>query len=633
MKYDVAIIGAGPGGIFSAYELVKKNEDLNIAVYEAGNPLEKRRCPIDGVKVKSCIGCKTCAIMSGFGGAGAFSDGKYNITNAFGGTRCPIDGVKVKSCIGCKTCAIMSGFGGAGAFSDGKYNITNAFGGTLYEHIGRQQSIELMKYVDDINMSHGGEGTKMYSTAGTKFKKLCMQNQLNLHIGRQQSIELMKYVDDINMSHGGEGTKMYSTAGTKFKKLCMQNQLNLLDASVRHLGTDINYVVLENIYEELKNKVDFHFNCTVERLEVIEDGYRIFYGDESADCDRCVISVGRSGSKWMQTVCKDLEISTLSNRVDLGVRVEIPAEIFSHLTDELYESKIVYRTEKFEDNVRTFCMNPYGIVVNENTNGIVTVNGHSYEDAEKQTENTNFALLVSKHFSEPFKDSNGYGESIARLSDAEKQTENTNFALLVSKHFSEPFKDSNGYGESIARLSNMLGGGVIVQRFGDLIRGRRSNEKRIEEGLVRPTLAATPGDLSLVLPKRIMDGIIEMRFGDLIRGRRSNEKRIEEGLVRPTLAATPGDLSLVLPKRIMDGIIEMIYALDKIAPGTANDDTLLYGVEVKFYNMEVDIDENLETRYKGLYVIGDGSGVTHSLSHASASGVYVARHIIETIEK
>ena len=168
--------------------------------------------------------------------------------------------------------------------------------------------------------------------------------------------------------------------------------------------------------------------------------------------------------------------------------------------------------------------------------------------------------------------------------DPAQQTENTNFALLVAKHFSEPFKDSNGYGESIARLSNMLGGGVIVQRFGDLVRGRRSTVKRIEEGLVRPTLSATPGDLSLVLPKRILDGIIEM-----------------------------------------------IYALDKIAPGTANDDTLLYGVEVKFYNMEVELDENLESCHKGLYIIGDGSGVTHSLSHASASGVYVARHICEQL--
>lgn len=454
MMYDVIIVGAGPGGIFSAYELVQKNDSLKIAVFESGYSLEKRRCPIDGEKVKSCIKCPTCAIMSGFGGAGAFSDGKYN--------------------------------------------ITNDFGGTLYEHIGRAKAIDLMKYVDQINVTHGGEGTKMYSTAGTQFKKICLQNKLKL-----------------------------------------------LDASVRHLGTDINYIVLENIYEELKNKVDFYFHTPVDSIEASDGIYRVICRDGSYDCDKCIISVGRSGSKWMETVCKSLDIETRSNRVDLGVRVELPAAIFSHLTDELYESKIVYRTEKFEDNVRTFCMNPYGIVVNENTNGIVTVNGHSYE-----------------------------GE--------EKRTENTNFALLVSKHFSEPFKDSNGYGESIARLSNMLGGGVIVQRFGDLVRGRRTNERRLEESTVTPTLAATPGDLSLVLPKRILDGIIEM-----------------------------------------------VYALDKIAPGTANDDTLLYGVEVKFYNMEVDIDENLESKYKGLYIIGDGSGVTHSLSHASASGIYVARRIAE----
>ncbi len=411
--------------------------------------------------------------------------------------RCPIDRNKVKSCIKCETCAIMNGFGGAGAFSDGKYNITNDFGGTLYEYIGRENAISLMKYVDSINVSHGGEHTKMYSTAGTKFKKLCMQNKLKL-----------------------------------------------LDASVRHLGTDVNYIVLENLYDELKDRVDFYFHTPVTDLECMEGGYRVRYADGSADCTQCIVSVGRSGSKWMEHVCSTLDIPTKSNRVDIGVRVELPAVIFSHLTDELYESKIVYRTEKFEDNVRTFCMNPHGIVVNENTNGIVTVNGHSYEDPEQQTENTNFALLVAKHFS-------------------------------------EPFKDSNGYGESIVRLSNMLGGGVIVQRFGDLVRGRRSTAKRIEEGMVVPTLTATPGDLSLVLPKRILDGIVEM-----------------------------------------------IYALDKIAPGTANDDTLLYGVEVKFYNMEVDLDENLETKHRGLYVIGDGSGVTHSLSHASASGIYVARHIL-----
>ncbi|HJC09256.1 MAG TPA: FAD-dependent oxidoreductase [Candidatus Blautia merdigallinarum] len=454
MQYDIIIIGAGPGGIYSAYELTKEQRNLKIAVFEAGNPLEKRRCPIDGEKVTSCVNCKTCAIMSGFGGAGAFSDGKYN--------------------------------------------ITNNFGGTLYEHIGRQTALDLMNYVDQINLSHGAENTKLYSTAGTHFKKLCLQNKLHL-----------------------------------------------LDASIRHLGTDLNYVVLENLYHELKDKVDFYFNTPVSSVEVLSPGFRVFYGNTSADCEKCIVSVGRSGSKWMESVCRQLSIPTLSNRVDLGVRVELPAVIFSHLTDELYESKIVYRTEKFEDNVRTFCMNPYGIVVNENTNGIITANGHSYEDVNMRTENTNFALLVSKHFS-------------------------------------EPFRDSNGYGESIARLSNMLGGGVIVQRFGDLMRGRRSTARRIDEGLVRPTLKATPGDLSLVLPKRILDGIIEM-----------------------------------------------IQALDKIAPGTANDDTLLYGVEVKFYNMEVKIDENLESPYKGLYIIGDGSGVTHSLSHASASGVYVARHILE----
>ncbi len=452
MKYDVIIIGAGPGGIFSAYELTK-NSNLRIAIFEAGHPLEKRHCPIDGDKIRSCINCKSCSIMSGFGGAGAFSDGKYN--------------------------------------------ITNNFGGTLYEHIGKKRALELMHYVDEINMAHGGDGTKLYSTAGSKFKKLCIQNKLNL-----------------------------------------------LDASVRHLGTDINFVVLKNLYEELKDRVDFFFDTPVKSVAVLDGGYKIVCDAGEYECKKCIISVGRSGSKWMQTVCRELGIETKSNRVDLGVRVELPAVVFSHLTDELYESKIVYRTEKFEDNVRTFCMNPYGIVVNENTNGIVTVNGHSYEDTSMQTENTNFALLVSKHFS-------------------------------------EPFKDSNGYGESIARLSNMLGGGVIVQRFGDLVRGRRSNDKRIEEGLVTPTLTATPGDLSLVLPKRILDGIIEM-----------------------------------------------IYALDRIAPGTANDDTLLYGVEVKFYNMEVDINEHLESKYEGLYIIGDGSGITHSLSHASASGVYVARDLM-----
>lgn len=459
MDYDVIIIGAGPGGIFSAFELSQRAPQLRVAVMETGHALDKRRCPIDGSKIKSCISCKTCSIMSGFGGAGAFSDGKYN--------------------------------------------ITNDFGGTLYEYIGKRHALELMHYVDEINVRYGGEGTKLYSTAGTRFKTMCMQNDLHL-----------------------------------------------LDASVRHLGTDINYDVLTNLYAELREKVSFFFDMPVSSVEVVpEGGYRVHAGDKAYTCTDCIVSVGRSGSKWMETVCRELDIPTRSNRVDIGVRVELPAEVFAHLTDELYESKIVYRTAKYGDMVRTFCMNPKGAVVNENTNGIITVNGHSYEDPSKQTENTNFALLVAKHFS-------------------------------------EPFKDSNGYGESIARLSNMLGGGVIVQRFGDLIRGRRSTQNRIEESFVTPTLSATPGDLSLVLPKRILDGIIEM-----------------------------------------------IYALDKIAPGTANEDTLLYGVEVKFYNMEVSVNENLESKHRGLFIIGDGSGITHSLSHASASGVHVARSIASRVSR
>ena len=452
MFYDVMIVGAGPGGIFSAYELTKLDPSLKILIIEAGKPLPGRKCPIDGKTVKSCIGCKPCSIMNGFGGAGAFSDGKYN--------------------------------------------ITNNFGGTLYEYIGADEALDLMRYVDNINLEMGGRGTKLYSTSNTAIKTLCIQNSLHL-----------------------------------------------LDASVRHLGTDINYVVLENMYEYLKDRVEFRFNEPVTDVKITENGYRLCTEAASYDGAKCIISAGRSGSKWMERICDELSIPTNSNRVDIGVRVELPYEVFSHLTDELYESKIVYRTAKYGDLVRTFCMNPKGAVVSENTNGIMTVNGHSYEDPAKQTENTNFALLVAKHFS-------------------------------------VPFKDSNGYGESIARLSNMLGGGVIVQRFGDLEAGKRSTEQRIREGFVRPTFSATAGDLSLVIPKRILDNVIEM-----------------------------------------------IWQLDKIAPGTANPDTLLYGVEVKFYNMEVQIDEHLETRHKGLFVIGDCSGITHSLSHASASGVHVARYI------
>ena len=366
----------------------------------------------------------------------------------------------------------------------------------------------------------------------------------------QEVMELIDYVDSINVAHGAT-QEVFSTESAEAKALARKAlgfDLHLLQARCKHLGTENNLRILQNIYEGLKDKLEFRFNTAVEHIAQADGGFCLtLAGGEEVTCKRLIAAPGRSGAEWFSNQCKQLGLELLNNQVDIGVRVELPATVFEHITDVVYESKLVYRTKQYGDQVRTFCMNPYGHVVAENVEGINTVNGHSYADPKLRSENTNFALLVSNRFTQPF---------------------------------NEPYR----YGKHIASLSNMLAGGVLVQRFGDLIRGQRP----------------TP-------------------------------KRIAESFVTPTLDATPGDLSLVLPKRILDGIIEMLYALDKVAPGTANDDTLLYGVEVKFYNMEVAVDEHLQTRYPGLYVIGDGSGITHSLSHASASGVAVARRIAEHI--
>ena len=412
---------------------------------------------------------------------------------------CPIKR-GAKNCLKCNPCHIMNGYGGAGTLSDGKYNITTQFGGDLHNYVGTEQALELMEYVDEV---------------------LC--------------------------SMGGADAKLYSTASSELRTVALRNDLHLLAARVRHLGTDRNVRILGRMFENCRPKIEMEFYTTIEDVSRSEDGSFQVSTDkqEVYRCRDLVLATGRSGSKWISSVCDKLGIHQKKNRVDIGVRVELPAEVFKHITDDVYESKIVYKTDKYNDMVRTFCMNPYGEVVAENTNGIVTVNGHSYADPELRTENTNFALLVSNKFT-------------------------------------EPFRDSNEYGESIARLSNMLGGGVLLQRFGDLVKGRRSSARRMEKCFTRPTLKATPGDLSLVIPKRQLDNIIEM-----------------------------------------------IYALDKIAPGTANEDTLLYGVEVKFYNSKVEVDRNLQTKIPGLYALGDGSGVTHSLSQASASGVYVGRLLAE----
>ena len=454
MRYDVAIIGAGTAGIFAAYELLNQNPGLNIVVLESGTDIYRRQCPIVAGRVRECISCKPCAIMSGFGGAGAFSDGKYNFTTQFGGW--------------------------------------------------------LGEYVDDARL-----------------------------------MELIDYVDAINVRFGAT-TEIFTTdspAAREIEKRALENDLHLLQARCKHLGTERNRKILTNLFEFLEKSCEFRFHTPVRAIIPEDGGYRLELEHGSVDCRYCIAAPGRSGAEWFAECCRGLGLDLSNNQVDLGVRVELPAKVFEHITDVVYESKLVYRTKQYGDAVRTFCMNPYGHVVSENVDGVITVNGHSYADPALRSSNTNFALLVSNRFTQPF---------------------------------DQPYQ----YGKHIAALSNMLGGGVLVQRFGDLIKGVRTNEHRLSQSFTRPTLSATPGDLSLVLPKRHMDNIIEM-----------------------------------------------IYALDKIAPGTANDDTLLYGVEVKFYNMEVAVSERLETKYKGLYVIGDGSGITHSLSHASASGVYVAREI------
>lgn len=446
LEYDVVIVGAGAGGLFAAYEFVKQDKGLKIALIEKGESLHNRR------------------------------------SSAY---------------------AIMNGVGGAGAFSDGKYNITTNFGGDIHEYIGKPLAMDLMEEVDKINLKHGGEGAKIYSTISSELKK-----------------EALKY------------------------------DLHLLDAKVRHLGTDKNLIILDNMVKFIQDKVDLMTNTQVKDVDIIcEHDYRVSAENKdkeefSIHAKYIIIATGRSGSKWTKNICQKLEIDNQDNKVDIGIRFECPAEIWDSITQEVYESKIIYRSRNTGCECRTFCMNQRGEVVEENTNGLKTVNGHSY-------------------------------------SDPKRHTDNTNFALLVTHRFTEPFKDSNAYGEMVATLTNMLAGGVMVQRFGDLLQNKRSNHHRINKSFTKPTLKK----------------------------------------------AEPGNLGLCMPKLTLDTIIEMIQQLDKLVPGTANFDNLLYGTEVKFYNSKVSLDQNFESKYKGLFFIGDCSGTTRSLSQASAEGIYVARFI------
>ena len=460
--YDVIIIGAGEAGVFAGYELARLRPELKVLILEQGADIFTRTCPIVAGKVAECIQCEVC------------------------GTMC--------------------GFGGAGAFSDGKFNFTTAFGGWLTDFMSAKEVMELIEYVDSINVAHGAT-EKVYSTD--------------------------------------------SPAARELEKRALEHDLHLLQARCKHLGTENNLRILQNIYTDMKDQVEFRFHTAVEDISVEADHtYRVVTKKgEEFTAPWLIAGPGRSGAEWFSERCKALGLKLINNQVDIGVRVELPAVVFEHITDVVYESKLVYRTKQYGDQVRTFCMNPYGHVVAENVEGINTVNGHSYADPALQSENTNFALLVSNRFTQPF---------------------------------DQPYR----YGKHIASLSNMLAGGVLVQRFGDLVKGVRTNEHRLSKSFTRPTLTA----------------------------------------------AVPGDLSLALPKRQLDDIIEMIYALDKIAPGTANYDTLLYGAEVKFYSSRLDLSGELETALPGFFAIGDGAGVTRGLAQAGASGVKVARTICKRLD-
>ena len=454
-RYDVMILGTGEAGIFAAYELSRKCPGAKVLVVEQGADIYHRSCPIVAGKVNSCIQCKVC------------------------GTMC--------------------GFGGAGAFSDGKFNFTTAFGGWLTDFLEPKEVMELIDYVDAINVEHGAT-TEVYSTSTPEARAL--------------------------------------------EKRALQYDLHLLQARCKHLGTENNLRILTNIYEHIRDRHTFLFHTAVKDIETDGQGGYVLVTEqgERYTAPYLIAGPGRSGAEWFANQCKKLGLELINNQVDIGVRVELPATIFEHITDVVYESKLVYRTKQYGDQVRTFCMNPYGHVVAENVEGINTVNGHSYSDPTLRSENTNFALLVSNRFTQPF---------------------------------NEPYR----YGKHIASLSNMLAGGVLVQRFGDLISGIRTNEHRLGKSFTRPTLTA----------------------------------------------AVPGDLSLALPKRQLDDIIEMIYALDKLAPGTANYDTLLYGAEVKFYSARIRLSNELETALPGFFAVGDGAGVTRGLAQAGASGVKAAR--------
>jgi len=458
LKYDVIIVGAGPAGIFSALELAEKT-DLKVLMLDKGTDIDKRKCPAS----------------RGF------------------------------ECIHCEPCMLLSGWGGAGAFSDGKLTLSTEVGGWLNQYVSVEELADLINYVDNVYLNFGAT-EHVYGTG----------------IDKVEEIE-----------------RKSSLAGLK-----------LVRQNIRHMGTERCAETLRKMRQELDGKVEVKLRKDIKGLVVKN---RIVEGVETVDGERLfgkyvVVAPGRSGAEWLQAEAQALGLKTLNNPVDVGIRVEVLASVMEELTSVLYEPKFIYYSKFFDDKVRTFCVAPYGEVITESYNGVLTVNGQSY---------------------------------------AERKTKNTNFAVLVSTSFTAPFKEPIAYGKYLARLSTLLSGGVIIQRLGDLNSGRRSTSKRIDRSTVTPTLKN----------------------------------------------ATPGDLSFVLPYRYLVDIREMLQALDKISPGVNSRDTLLYGIEVKFYSCKLQLSNSLETRIRNLFTIGDGAGVTRGLVQASASGVIVAKEIIKREKK
>ena len=452
-KYDVIIVGGGIGGLMAAKRLIDSNKNISVAIFEQGSALSKRKCPI-------------------------------------------VEG-KAEKCIHCSSCAIMSGIAGAGAFSDGKFNITTEYGGWLQEYIGHDKALDYQYQVYDI----------------------------------------LKPLDDKH--------KVYKP-NDKLKAEAIKYDLHMLQGEVVHFGTDGNLRIMTKLVEMLEKSVDIYTSTKVEDIDI--EGKTITAENGEFAYDRLIIAVGRVGSSWLERFCHKNDIALSNSQVDIGVRVELPRVIWEEISQQIYEPKIVYRTKTYGDKTRMFCFNSGGEVVMENSNGILTVNGHANSDEELKTKNSNFAILSTQNFTEPF---------------------------------NQPIE----YAKQIAGLANMISGGsVIVQRFGDLVEGRRTNAHRIVQSTTIPTLNATPGDLSLCMPKRQLDNIIET-----------------------------------------------IYALDKIAPGTANRDTLLYGAECKYYSARPKFKNNDFEIADSIYCIGDGASVTRSLSQAGAQGLYIADRLSEML--